>query len=405
MSDIACPAGDAACIHGEEPSREAAWPAVASLSLGVFGLVTAEFLPASILTPMALDLGISDGAAGQAVTATAVAAAIAGPVVVVGTGRVDRRNVVWALSFLLIVSNLLAATATSVTTLLLARMALGVALGGFWSLAGALALRLVPPHLLPRAMAVIFTGVSVATVCAAPLGAYLSSLLGWRPTFAAAAGLGVLALGAQLLTMPKLPPVAAPGFSAFLALLRRPAMALGLLTVILVVSGHFGGFTYVRPFLERVPRLDIGAISAALLAFGVGGFFGNLAGGAIAGRSAGLAVGLAALLIALSTAALVAFGSSPAVAVVAVAAWGFAFGGFPVAISTWNTQAAADQAESAGALLLVAFQVAIAVGAVLGGGLVDTSGPASVIAYTMSAAGLGAVLILALGRTARRAAA
>lgn len=406
MSDCTC----SATIEAADPhinplaAGEPNWGAVVSLSLGVFALVTAEFLPASLLTPMATDLGVSDGAAGQAVTATAVVAAIAGPAVVIATGRIDRRLVVWALTLLLIVSNLVAASATSFTTLLLARMALGVALGGFWSLAAALALRLVPPALLPRAMSIVFTGVSVATVCAAPLGAFLGDLWGWRPTFAAAAGLGVMALLMQLLTMPSLRPTSAPGFASFLVVLRRPAAMLGLLTVLLVVSGHFGGFTYVRPFLEQVPRFDVGTISLALLAFGIGGFFGNLAGGAVAERSPRLAVCGGALLIAAATAALFLLGESTSVALTATAVWGFAFGAFPVAISTWNTQAAADLAESAGALLLVAFQVAIAVGAVLGGVLVDTAGPTGVIAYASLASILGCVLILTVGSAVRASA-
>lgn len=405
MSDCTCStAVDAADAHGEPFKDDGPrWAAVVSLSLGVFALVTAEFLPASLLTPMAMDLGVSDGAAGQAVTATAVVAAIAGPTVVIVTGRIDRRLVVWALSLLLVFSNLVAASATSFTTLLLARMALGVALGGFWSLAAALALRLVPPALLPRAMSIVLTGVSVATVCAAPLGAYLGDLWGWRPTFAAAAGLGVLALLAQLLTMPSLPPAAAPGFAGFLAVLRRPAAMLGLITVLLVVSGHFGGFTYVRPFLEQVPRFGGGTISIALLAFGTSGFFGNLAGGAIAERSPRLAVCCGALLIAVAAAALFLMGASAAAALTATAVWGLAFGAFPVAISTWNTRAATDYAESAGALLLVAFQVAIAIGAVLGGVLVDTTGPAGVIAYASLASALGGILILTLGSATRRA--
>ncbi|KQT53311.1 transporter [Aureimonas sp. Leaf454] len=402
MTDCACSPESTSYppTDGSEAAR-ANWPAVASLSFGVFGLVTAEFLPASLLTPMALDLGISDGAAGQAVTATAVVAAIAGPAVVVGTGRIDRRYVVWALSALLIASNLVAALSTNVAMLLVARMALGVALGGFWSLAAALALRLVPAQLLPRAMALIFTGVSVATVCAAPLGAYLSSLWGWRLTFAAAAGCGALALLSQLLTMPRLPPAAAPGFGSFAAVLKRPTVQFGLATVLLVVSAHFAGFTYMRPFLERVSKLDVAGLSFALLAFGVGGFLGNIAGGALSERSGTLAVGAASLLIALAAAALFVAGTSTMLTFAATATWGFAFGAFPVSISAWNTKAALDHAESAGALLLVAFQIAIATGAVLGGILVDAAGPTAVIAYTALAAAAGTTLILSLAHRVR----
>src|SRR5262252_5817055 len=114
MSDITCDDAPAVPAGGtRQREGRAAWPAVWSLSLGVFGLVTAEFLPASLLTRMAADLGVSDGAAGQAVTATAVVAGIAGPAIVIGTGRIDRRLVVWGLTLLLILSNALAAVAGS----------------------------------------------------------------------------------------------------------------------------------------------------------------------------------------------------------------------------------------------------------------------------------------------------
>jgi DHA1 family purine ribonucleoside efflux pump-like MFS transporter len=376
-----------------EKPREA-WAAIVSLSLGVFGLVTAEFLPASLLTRIADDLQISDGSAGQAVTATAVVAAVAGPVIVIGTGRMDRRAVMWGLSLLLVLSNLLAAIAWNLPLLLLARTVLGVALGGFWSLAAAVALRLVPMDKMPRAMSIVFTGVSVATVCAAPLGAYLGEIWGWRATFLLTAAIGGVALVVQLLTIPRLPAVDAPGLGTMLLVLRRRSIRLGLIVVLLAVSGHFAGFTYVRPFLEQVPKLSITLISSVLLAFGIGGFFGNLVGGFITAKSTRAGVAFASLLLGASGLALVAFGDQPNLAAIATALWGFAFGAFPVGVQTWTTRAATDHAESAGALLLIAFQVAIASGAIIGGLLVDGWGPQGAILYCGILALAGGVVML-----------
>ncbi|NDL63777.1 MFS transporter [Acerihabitans arboris] len=380
----------------------AAWSAVLSLSLGVFALVTAEFLPASLLTPVAADLGISDGTAGQAVTATALVAALAGPLVVIGTGKVDRRLVVWGLSLLLVLSNLLAAVAATIWVLIAARVLLGIALGGVWSLAAALALRLVPARLLPRAMMIIFTGVSAATVCAPALGAYLGDIMGWRATFLAAAAIGIAALLAQLATLPRLPPGDVPSLATFGLLLRRPGIRIGLLTVMFVISGHFAGFTYVRPFLEQVPRFDVRMISMVLLAFGIGGFFGNLAGGFIAERSASIAVALAAILLSIMAFLLLFFGSAASLAFAATATWGFAFGALPVSFQTWNTQAAPDHAETAGALLVTTFQIAISLGAVAGGLLVDGLGAPGAIAYSALAVLAGGVIMLAIGRRSER---
>ena len=168
--------------------------------------------------------------------------------------------------------------------------------------------------------------------------------------------------------------------------------------MLLVISGHFAGFTYVRPFLEQVPALPIETISLVLLAYGIGGFFGNFAGGFVVERSVKAAVGLAPLLIAATALALLAFGASPLVAAVAVALWGFAFGALPVGFQTWIVRAAPDQAEGAGGLLVAAFQVAIAGGAIFGGLLVDHSGAAGAIAYCGIATLLAAIAVFTLGR-------
>lgn len=399
MSEKYC-TGDEVLVSPTPDSMRVApaWNAVLSLALGVFALVTAEFLPASLLTPVAADLSISDGVAGQAVTATAVVAAFAGPLVVIYTAKMDRRRVVWALSMLLVLSNLLAAVAANIWVLIAARAALGIALGGVWSLAAALALRLVPPRLLPRAMMIIFTGVSAATVCAPALGAYLGDVMGWRATFLAAAAIGILGLAAQLLTLPPLPPADAPQLNTFGLLLKRPRVRIGLITVICVISGHFAGFTYVRPFLEQAPRFDVGMISLALLAFGAGGFFGNIAGGFLAGRSARIAIATAALMLSGMAFLLLIFGSIASVAFAATAMWGFAFGALPVSIQTWNTQAAPDHAETAGAILLTTFQIAISLGAAVGGLLVEGFGAPGVIFYCALAVLAGGAIMLAAAR-------
>lgn len=398
MTEPATGVIDAVLDPAETDERaEPAWGAVVSLALGVFGLVTAEFLPASLLTLLAQDLGVTEGTAGQAVTATAVVGAIAAPTMAIVTKRLDRRLVMWGLTVLLILSNLLAAFASSLPVLLIARIMLGISLGGFWSMSAAMAMRLVPMRLMPRAMSIILTGVSVATVCAAPVGAYVGDIWGWRTAFVIAAVVGALALLVQIATLPKLPPAGVASFRTLLEVIRRPMIRVALLVVLLVASGHFAGFTYVRPFLEKVPALDIETISLVLLAYGIGGFFGNFAGGFMAERSLKTAVGLAPLLIAVAALLLLTIGASPAVAAIAVAAWGFAFGAVPVGLQTWLVRAAPDQAESAGGLMVATFQVAIALGAVFGGLLVDNAGVASAFAYCGIATLLAALAAFLLG--------
>ncbi|CAN7235072.1 MFS transporter [Rhizobacter sp. LjRoot28] len=398
-SEVA-PAGAAATTatgtapHTTAPAR---WPAVASLGLGVFGLVTAEFLPVSLLTPMAADLGVSAGAAGQTVTATALVGAVAAPTVPLLTRSLDRRHVMFGLTALLVLSNLLAATASSMAVLLAARVLLGVALGGFWSMSAALAMRLVPEHLFARAMSFILTGVSVATVCAAPLGAWMGELWGWRSAFVAAGAVSLVTLAVQLGTLPSLPPVSRPDLRVLAQLLTRPPVRVALLAVLLVISGHFAGFTYIRPLMEDITRLSVPAISAVLLAYGIGGFFGNFAGGWVAGRSERQAIVLGGALIALLAATLLLGGRFPLVTAIAVPLWGFAFGAFPVGFQTWIVRAAPDQAEGAGGLLVAAFQIAIASGAVGGGLLVDHMGALGGPAFAVVTLTLGTALTLRHG--------
>jgi predicted MFS family arabinose efflux permease len=379
------------------PPIAAHWPAIASLTLGVFSLVTAEFLPASLLTAMAADLGVSEGAAGQTVTATALVGAIAAPSIPVLTRRIDRRTVMLVLSFALLLSNVVAVIASNLATLLVARLLLGVALGGFWSMAPPLALRLVPEALFARAMSLILTGVSVATVCAAPIGAWMGDAWGWRSAFIAAGVVGLLTLFAQFATLPALPPKAMADLRVLGQLVARKPVRVVLIVVLLVISGHFAGFTYVRPLMEDVAHLSIGAISAVLLGYGIAGFFGNLAGGYVAGRSERHAIVLGSLLIAALAGALLLAGQSATVAAAAIVLWGFAFGAFPVGFQVWIVRAAPDQAEGASGLLVAAFQTAIATGAIGGGLLVDNIGALGGPLFAVVAMTLGAVLTLRHG--------
>jgi predicted MFS family arabinose efflux permease len=379
---------------GQDVAR---WGAVASLTLGVFGLVTAEFLPVSLLTPLSVDLGVSTGVAGQSITTTAVLAAIAGPGVVIGTRNIDRRLTVLVLTALLIISSLIAAFASNIYTVLIARALLGIGLGGFWAMSAALAMRLVPPAKMPRAMAIIMAGVSLATVCAAPLGAWIGDTLGWRAAFHLSAAVGVVAFVAQAMLLPALPPTGHAGLGTLVALMRRPAIRTAIFTILLFVAGHFAGFTYIRPFLEQIPHLDVETISLILLAYGVAGFFGNFLGGLVSERSPRLSVTVFATLVAASAVVLAIGGASLAVAATAIALWGLAFGAFPVSIQSFVVRHAPDEAESAGALVIPAFQIAISSGAILGGVLIEMSGPVSVIFLLAAASLLGASVMATRG--------
>lgn len=376
-----------------------AWGAVVSMALGVFGLVTAEFLPASLLTPMAADLGVTEGMAGQAVTVTAAVALMTSLLISTATRRIDRRRVLLGFSTLLVASNLLVAFAPNLTILLLGRVLLGLALGGFWTMSIATMMRLVPEDLVPRGLSIMFSGVSVATIAAAPLGSYFGDLFGWRDVFRMAALLGLLALAVQFMTLPRLAPSGQTRLRTLFDVLMRPRVGLGMLAAALVFTGHFAFFTYIRPFLETVTGVGVSGVATILLGFGVANFLGNYLGGWMVERSLRLTMIAMPLLMGTLGVALVLLESTPATDAVLVALWGLAFGAIPVAWSTWLTRTVPDEAESASGLLVAAINLAIATGAAVGGLIFDLGGAGNVFAASGAVLLLAALMILTGVRT------
>lgn len=357
---------------------KAAWPAVWSLGLGVFGLITAEFLPASLLTPMANSLNISEGTAGQAVTATALVALVSGLLITAATRNIDRRWVLIFFSLVQALSSVLVAWAPSFDLLLVGRLLLGVALGGFWAMSTATAMRLVPAAHVPKALAIIYSSVSMATVVAAPLGSFLGNLIGWRAVFMLTALPGVLALLWQLWVLPTMKPQNVSSLHTLVRVLKRPGVVAGLLSTILIFSGHFAFFTYLRPFLENVAGAGVQAVSLILLAFGVVNFIGTSLAGYFISRSLRHTLALAPGLMGVLALLLTLFGHLTLLDGVLVALWGLAFGMVPVGWSTWLASTVPDEAESAGGLLVASIQLAISAGAAGGGIIFDLNGATGV---------------------------
>lgn len=370
MSDIACcPVSN---VEPDDVTYEtpvsAEWLAVFSLTMGVFGLLTAEYLPASLLTPMATELGVSEALAGQAVTVTAVVALFSGLCMPVLTRSLDRRVVLLGFSALMIASNLLVAVSSSMAILLAMRGLLGIALGGFWAMAAAVTMRLVPTPLFPRAISIVFSGIAVGSVVSVPLGSYLGGLFGWRSAFYAAAAIGMVTLLFQLFTLPRLAPRKTTArLRTVLDVVLRPGIAIGMLGCILVHTGHFALFTYIRPFLESTADVGTDMLALMLLGFGIANFVGTLLGGWLMERSLRLTLVLMPTLVGIAGLGLVFLPVSGFGLALLVAFWGLAFGGVPVAWSTWVARSVPDQAESAGGMVVASVQAAIAAGAATGG--------------------------------------
>ncbi|MBZ3694344.1 MFS transporter [Phyllobacterium calauticae] len=372
----------------------ATWFAVLSMAAASFALVSAEFLPAGLLTPMARDLGISEGTAGQVVTATASVGAVTAMLSNVLIGRLNRKTVLVGLSALAIGSNILAAVATDFWLLLLGRAGLGIALSAFWALSVAVVARLVGANATGRGMAIVTLGVSLATIAAPSMGALISDWLGWRSAMAMTAGLAAVAMVLQFLSLPTLPATTSNSLADVFRLTRRRGIQLGMLAILLLMTGHFAGSVYVRPFLEQVTHLGTGPIALALLGFGIAAVVGNIAGGRMADANIRMALAATAALMAFAALALVLWGVHIGVAFGFATLWGFAFGMAPVVLPTNLSRAAPDALEAAGSLMVTSFQVAITIGAVVGGYVVDTYGATGPLTLTAILAASTVVLAL-----------
>ncbi|WUD79814.1 MFS transporter [Streptomyces sp. NBC_00503] len=369
-----------------DPARAVAgwkgWGAVGAVALGIFCLITSELLPVGLLTSVGAELGVSDGTAGLMVTVPGIVAAFCAPLVTVGAGRLDRRFVLVGLIALMAVANLVVALAPGFGVVLAARLLVGVSVGGFWAIAGGIAVRLVPERHVGRATALVFGGVPTASVLGVPAGTLLGELGGWRTAFAAVGGLGLLTLAALLLLLPPLPPTRRITFAQLPALLRHNrGVRAGVAVTFLMVTGQFAAYTFVRPILQDVSGVGAGFVSTLLLGYGAAGVAGNfLAGGRDAHRTL-LAVG-ASLAVIL---ALIATLSGAVAGTVLLLAWGLAFGGVGVSLQSWMIKAAPDEAEVASSLMVAMFNLAIAAGALSGGLVVDGI---SVSAAPLTGAGL-----------------
>lgn len=372
------------------------WLGVVSLSVGVFALVMAEFLPASLLSRISTDLGVTEGGAGQSVTVTAIVAAVAGLTIPVLLPRLNRRHLMLCLSVLSVLSSLLVAIAPNYPVLLAARVLLGIAAGGFWAIGISLTARLVPPAQLGRGLTVVNIGVSLATVAAIPLGTWLGEIWGWRIVFVLAAAVGVIAVIMQAIVLPSVRSSSSTGFRTLLATLRSGAILIGLLAMALVVGGHFAGFTYIRPAAIDIGGLDPSQLAVLLVVYGVAAFLGNLAAGPLADKQLRLAVLLSPAAIGAAMIVFALAGTTTGGVITAAALWGVGFGAVPTVTITWMARAEPSRLESVGGLQAAAFQVAIALGAIIGGLLVDGIGVQAALLTGGASAMIGALLLVSI---------
>ncbi|MBB3092122.1 MFS transporter [Nocardioides albus] len=368
------------------------WAPVVALAAGIAILVSSEFLPAGVLPTMARDLGISEGTAGLAVAATAIAGALTAPTIAMVLPRMDRRTLLVGLLVAAAVANLAVAVAPGFVVLLLGRLVLGAAIAGYWSFAFAVGTYASPgrDHVISTSIAL---GVTVATIVGLPLGSLLADGPGWRWGFAAAAVLSLIGAVALTRALPPVPAHPGAGMSMLRQALRNPRLVAGVVVLVVAVLGNFLAYPFIRIAIDETSP---GAGMWMLVLWGVGGLFGNLAAGRFSHRLRAV-VTVAPLLLAVGLVLTVLAESTPVMAL-AMLVWGFGFNMVPVGTQLWVTRVEPERTESALALQVTAFQVAITLGAALGGAVLDEYGVELVlligaVAAAVAAAGFGALRV------------
>ena len=355
---------------GETTLRQ--WMSVIAVAIGAFAFVTSEFLTIGLLTGIARELHVTPGTAGLMVTAPGVIGGIFTPGLMMFAGRMDRRHVFLLLTATLLASNILSALSTNFATMLIGRAMLGVALGGFWTLATAAAGRLVHTSDAARATAIILGGVTFATVICVPMATLVAGLASWRMSFFATGALVALALVAQAWLVPSLPSVTALRLADFVTLLRRRHMRLSMLMLALVFGAHFSTYTFITPLLQQ--DFEASSITLLLLAFGMIGFVSNALTAVAVAKRLKLSVAVMTTLLLCALSGTILLEHSRIGEIAAILMWGVAFGAIPLCFSVWFQRSAADLPEAGSAIYVSVIQVAIALGSSVGGAVVDRAG-------------------------------
>lgn len=368
------------------------------LFLGTFVMGSAELLVVGVLNLLARDLRIADGSVGLLVTAYALGLSLGGPLLAMATVRVARRRLLLAALASYIVVTAAAFSAGSFPVLVVARAVTGSVQGLFVGAAFTIATSIVPPERAGRAMSSVIGGFAVSAAIGVPAGTLIGQHLGWRGAFLTVAALGAVVLIAALTLIPASGTAAAAGPDSHLRDAVSPRVIALLAFAIVLFAGSYGALTYITPFLQHVTHISETWVTAFLLLYGAATACGAFGGGRFADRNAARTLVAATAVLVAVFAVLLAAGSVPAVAAVALVAWGlFGFGLVP-SLQYRVVSLAGPGAAVAATLPASAINAGIALGSLLGGWALTTHGPAAPVS---AAVGLTAIALLAAAATSR----
>ncbi|MBU2880783.1 MFS transporter [Psychrosphaera sp. B3R10] len=349
--------------------------AILALALSAFAIGTTEFVIVGLLPTMAQDLNVTIPSAGLLVSLYALGVAIGAPVLTALTGKWNRKHLLLTVMGLFIIGNLVAWQAPSLEILIVARILTGLAHGVFFSIGSTIATGLVPKEKAASAIAIMFTGLTVALVTGVPLGTYIGQHFGWEATFLAVSALGLIAMCGSAMLIPNNLKQAKPAkISEQLKVLTHPRLLLVYAITAIGYGGTFVAFTYLAPILNNITGLNSNVIGLVMLVYGVSVAIGNIWGGKMADKMGPIK----ALTVIFSGLAIILFTFSftavhPIAAILTILVWGaFAFGNVPglqVYVVSLAQKHTPDAVDVASGLNIAAFNVGIALGA-WGGGLI-----------------------------------
>ncbi|EPL8294626.1 TPA: MFS transporter [Enterobacter hormaechei] len=372
-------------------AEHAHWGGIFAMTLCVFVLIASEFMPVSLLTPLARDLGVTEGMAGQGIALSGALAVLTSLFLSRLAGNMNRKHLLSGMTVLMALSGIIIAFAPNALMYMAGRALIGIAIGGFWSMSAATAIRLVPQHQVSRALAIFNGGNALATVVAAPLGSYLGSTIGWRGAFLCLVPVAIVAFIWQYFSLPNMGGNQRPSpHKSVFRLLHQPAVSVGLMACGLFFMGQFALFTYVRPFLETVTHVSPSGLSLILLTIGIAGFIGTLIVALVLNAAFYLTLMAIPLLMALIAGVLMLTGDSLWIVALLLGFWGMLATAAPTGWWTWIARTLPEDAEAGGGLMVAVIQLSIALGSTAGGVVFDTFGWQSTFA-------LSSILLLSAG--------
>lgn len=347
--------------------------ALYALTVGAFGIGVTEFVIMGLLLEVGRDLGVGLAAAGLLISGYALGVVVGAPLLTAATGRLPRKIVLLGLMALFTVGNLACALAPSYAVLMAARVFTALAHGTFFGIGSVVATGLVAAERRASAIAVMFTGLTVANIVGVPFGTWLGQEYGWRATFWAVSAVGVAAMAVVAAWVPASAGTPEAGsWRADLAAIARGPVLRGFAVTVLGFAGVFAVFTYVAPMLTRISGFSDAAVSPVLLVFGGGLVVGNLWGGRLADRDLGRAMLLTLAALAAVLAAMPFAMQLRWTAVVAVGLLGAAGFATVAPLQTWVLEQSGGAAKSlASSFNIAAFNLGNALGAWAGGAVID----------------------------------